>query len=91
MARSSAPKCGAFRRDVSLRAIQPHVALALLLGIVERMGVQERPHELAADVFQAELEMGVLENRVMAAEVGGRADIHPLLLGDFFGADQPRA
>jgi hypothetical protein len=37
--------------DVSLRAIEADVALALLFGIVKRMGVEKRPDELAADVF----------------------------------------
>jgi hypothetical protein len=31
--------------------IHANVALALLLGIVEGMGVKEAPDELAADVF----------------------------------------
>ena len=63
MARSSGPKFGACRRDVGLRAIEADVTLALLLGIIERMRVQEGPDELAADVFQAEFEMGVLDRR----------------------------
>ena len=57
------------RRNVRLRAVQPHVALALLLGIVERMRVQERPDELPADVFEPEFEMRVLVDGVMPAEI----------------------
>ena len=37
--------------DVRLRAIETDVTLALLLGIVEGMGVEERPDELTADAF----------------------------------------
>ena len=80
----------AVARNISLRAIQTDVALALLLRIVKRMRVQEGPYELPADIFQSELEMGVLVNGVMSAEIGGRADHHALLLGDFLGTDQPR-
>src|SRR5439155_22202047 len=80
-----------FRRDVRVRFVQTHVALALLLGIIERVRVKEGPHELAADIFQAELEMSVLIHGVMAAEEGGRADVDPLLVGDFFRPDQPRS
>ena len=77
-------------RHVGLRAVEPHVALALLLGVVEGMRVQKRPDELAADVFEAEFEMRVLIDGVMAAEKGGRADVHALLFGDFLGIDQAR-
>jgi hypothetical protein len=73
--------------DVGLRAIEADVALALLLGIVEGMGVEERPDELAADIFEAEFEMGVLIDGVMAAVERGRADVETLLVGDFFGDD----
>jgi hypothetical protein len=76
------------RRNIGLRAIEADVALALLLGIVKRMRVQERPDELAGDIFQAELEMGVLVNGVMAAVKSGGADVEALLVGDFFGRDQ---
>ena len=77
-------------RDVGLRAVEADVALALLLGIVERVRVEERPDELAADVFEAEFEMGVLEDGVMAAVESGGADVEALLVGDFFGADEAR-
>ena len=78
------------RRDVGLRAIQADVALALLLGIVEGVGVEEGPDELAADVFEAEFEMGVLVDGVMAAVESGGSDVEALLVGDFFGDDQAR-
>ena len=77
-------------RNVGLRAIEADVALALLLGIVKRMGVKERPGELAADIFKAKFEMGVLIDGVMATVKSGRADVEALLVGDFFGADQAR-
>src|SRR6266700_1484955 len=48
--------------NVGLGAVHANVALRLLLGIVERMGVEEGPDELAADIFEAEFEMSVLEN-----------------------------
>ena len=76
-------------RDVGLRAVEADVALALLLGIVEGVGVEEGPDELAADVLEAELEMRVLVNGVMAGVEGGGADVEALLVGDFVGADQP--
>jgi len=38
-------------RDVGLRAVEADVALALLLGIVEGMRVEEGPDELAADIL----------------------------------------
>jgi hypothetical protein len=73
-----------------LRAIHSNVALALLFGIVEGMRVKKRPDELTADVFQAEFEMGVLINGVMAAEESGGTDVETLLVVDFFGADEAR-
>src|SRR5215472_3308798 len=78
------------RRNVGLRAVEAYIALALLLGIVKRMGVKKRPDELAADVFEAEFEMSVLVDGVMAAVKRGGADVEALLVGDFFGSDQPR-
>ena len=77
-------------RNVSLRAVEADVALALLLGIVEGMRVEEGPDELAADVFEAEFEMGVLVDGVMAAVERGGADVQALLVGDLFGADEAR-
>ena len=76
--------------DVGLRAIEADVALALLLGIVKGMSVEEGPDELAADVFEAEFEMGVLVDGVVAAIEGGGADVEALLVGDFFGDDEAR-
>ena len=75
-------------RNVGLNAIHSDVALALLLGIIKRVRVEEGPDELAADVFQAKFEGGVLEDRVVAAVEGGRTDIEALLVGDFFGRDE---
>src|SRR5271170_3719086 len=83
-------KCATLRRNISLRAVQTDVPLALLLRIVEGMRVQEGPHKLPADIFQAKFEMRMLINGVMPAKVGRRADHHPLLIGDFFWADQTR-
>src|SRR5229473_2725914 len=77
-------------RHVSLRAIEADIALALLLGIVEGVRVEERPDEVAADVFEAKLEMSVLVNGVMAAVKRRGADIHTLFFGDLLGADQAR-
>ncbi len=78
------------RRHVSLRTIQPHVALALLLGIVKRVCVQQRPNKLPADVFKPEFKMCVLINRVMPAVVRRRANVHALLFGYFFWTNQAR-
>jgi hypothetical protein len=45
---------------------------------------------LAADVFEAKFEMGVLVDGVMAAVKGGGADVEALLIGDFLGTDEAR-
>ena len=76
--------CG-LRRHVSARAVHLHVALRLLLGVIERMRVQERPDELPAHVFQAEFEVCVLKNGVMPGVKRGRADGQPLFLGNVGG------
>ena len=76
--------------DVGLRPIEAHVALALLLGIVERVRVEEGPDELAADIFEAEFEMGMLVDGVVAAIESGGTNVEALLVGDFFGDDQAR-
>ncbi len=52
--------------------------------------MQERPYKLAADIFEAEFEVRVLIDGVMAAEVSGGADGDALLVGDFLRADQAR-
>ena len=52
------------------------------------MCVQERPHELPADILEAEFEMRVLIDGVVSAEESRRADHYPLLFGDFFRRDQ---
>src|SRR6202041_1649682 len=75
-------------RNKGLGMIEPHVTLALLLGIVKRMRVQKGPHELAADIFETKFEVGVLIYRVMPAKISGRTNHHPLLVGYFFGANQ---
>jgi hypothetical protein len=62
----------------------------LLLGIIERMGVQKRPDELAADIFEAEFEMRMLVDRVVAAEESACTNVQTLLVGDFFGNDKAR-
>jgi hypothetical protein len=43
---------------------------------------------LAADVFEAKFEMGVLVDGVMAAIESCGADIEALFVGDFLGADE---
>lgn len=78
------------RRDVGLGAIEADISLALLLGIVKRMRVKEGPYELAGNILQAEFEMSVLKNRVMAAVERGGTDVEALLVGDSLGADQMR-
>src|SRR5215469_3103396 len=55
------------------------------------MRVQERPDELAADVFEAELEMRVLVDRVVPAIKRGGADVEALLIRYFFRRDQARS
>src|SRR3982074_2889632 len=70
--------------------VQAHVALALLLRVVKGMRVQERPDKLPADVFQAKFKMRVLVNRMVTTEKSGRANLQPLLVGDFLRADNPR-
>src|SRR5271169_5962818 len=80
----------AFGRHVGLGFIEPHVTLALLFGIIERMRVKKRPDELAADIFEAKFEMGVLENGVVSAIESCGADIHSLLFGDFFRRNDAR-
>ena len=67
------------------RAVVADVALALLLGVIERMGVQERPDELAADVFEAKLEVRVLIDGVVTGVKRGGADRGALLFGDLLG------
>ena len=81
---------GHFRRQIGERVIQAHVPLALLLGVVERMRVQERPDELPADIFEAKFKVRVLVDGVVAAVKRGRADLQALLVGDFFRPDEAR-
>src|SRR5215469_7176300 len=77
-------------RDIRLSAVEADVALALLLGIVERMRVQEGPDELPADVFEAEFEVRVLVDSVMPAVKRGGADVEALFVGDLFRRDEAR-
>jgi len=77
-------------RNVGLSAVEADVALALLLGIVKRVGVKKGPDKLAADVLEAEFEMRVLVHGMMAAIERSGADVRALLVGDFFGSDEAR-
>src|SRR5487761_1676369 len=83
-------KTAVFGRNVRLSAIEADVSLALLFGIVERMGVKEGPYKLSAHVLEAKFEMRVLIYGVMPAIKSGRADIDALLFRDFFRANDPR-
>ena len=73
-----------------MRAVEADVTLALLFRIIKGMRMQERPDELAADIFKAEFEVRVLIHGVVAAEVCGGADGDALLVGDFLRTDQTR-
>ncbi len=73
-----------------MRFVEAHVALALLLGVVEREGVQEAPHELARDSRERELEGGVLIDGVVTALEGERADVAALAIGDLVDFDDAR-
>src|SRR5256885_7550979 len=79
------------RRDVSLGAVEPYIALALLLRIVEGMCVEKRPHKLARNIFQTEFKVSVLVNGMMAAVKGSGPNVETLLVGDFFRPDQTRS
>ena len=74
-------------RHERARLLQLDVALAGLLRVVERVRVEERPHEMARDVLESELEVRVLIDGVVAGVEGERADGVALLLGDLVGAD----
>src|SRR5262245_2935115 len=54
------------------------------------MGVEKGPNELPADIFQAEFEMRVLIDSVVAAEKCAGADVQTLLVCNFLGTDQTR-
>ena len=71
-------------------ALHADVALTLLFGIVEGMGMKEGPNKLAADIFEAKFKVSVLIDSVMAAIEGGGADVEALLVGNFFRLDQVR-
>jgi len=74
--------------DVGVSAVHADVALGLLLGIVERMGMEKGPDELAADVLESKFEVRVLVDGVMAAEECGSANVQALLVVDFFRVDE---
>ena len=63
------------------------ISLADLLGVVEGVAVQERPEELAADVVERELEVGVLQRRVVPrlVEIAGEGVASPPALLLLFG------
>jgi len=73
-----------------LRAFHADVSLALLLGVVERMRVEERPNELPAYIFEAKFEMRMLINGVMATVERGGSDVQALLVCDFLRIDESR-
>ena len=71
------------------RLVEHDVALALLLRVVERKRVQERPDQLAGDARERELEGCVLEHRMVSTVEGEGADPAALALGHLLGADDP--
>jgi len=75
-------------RYVGLNVVHSNVTLTLLFGVVKGVGMEKGPDKLAADVFQAELEMGMLVDGVMPAVEGSGANIESLLFGDFFRTDE---
>ena len=81
---------GERRRHVRRHLVEADVALALLLRVVEREAVQERPDELTRNPGERELEGRVLEHGVVAALEGEGADAAPLALGDLVRLDHAR-
>ena len=73
--------------DEGPHLVEAHEALGRLLGVVEGMRVQERPDELPAHVLEAELEVRVLVDRVVAPLEGEGADGLALGGGDLVGLD----
>jgi len=71
-----------FGRDVGLRAVEADVTLALLLGIVKRMGVEEGATNWRG-YFPGRIRNGRGWKRVMSAVKGGGADVEALFVGDF--------
>ena len=70
---------GEHGRNGVLPALNLDVALRDLLGVVERVAVEERPEELPRDVLERELEVRVLERRVVAGLVDrARERVAPL-------------
>ena len=78
------------RRHVRPRLFELYVTLAGLLGVVERIRVQERPDELPRDVLEAELEVRVLVDRVVPGVEREQANRIALGFGDFIRANHPR-
>jgi hypothetical protein len=67
------------RRHGVVARLDLDVALGDLFRVVEGMGVQERPEELTRHVLQRELEVGVLERRVVPRVVDrARERVAPL-------------
>ena len=67
-------RLAADRRHERARLLQLDVALTRLLGVVERIRVQERPDELPRDVLETELEVRVLIDGVVTGVERQRAD-----------------
>src|SRR5690606_9785304 len=70
--------------------LQLDVALAGLLRVVERVGVQDAPDELPRHVLEPELEMRVLEDGMVPAFEGQRPDGVALLLGHLLPRNDAR-
>ncbi|MNC88827.1 hypothetical protein D3C83_46900 [compost metagenome] len=83
-------RLAAERRHERTRLAQPDVALARLLGVVERIRVEEGPDELPRDVLEAELEVRVLVDRVVAGVERQRADQVALAVGHLRDGDDAR-
>jgi hypothetical protein len=72
---------------VSRHLVEPDVALALLLGVVEGEAVQEAPDQLPRDPRERELEGRMLVHRMVSTLVGQRSDVPALTLRDLLGVD----
>jgi hypothetical protein len=85
-----ARRCGEGGGDIGRDLVEAHEPLAGLLGVVERVGMQEGPDQLPAHVLEAELEVGVLVDGVMPALEGQGADGVALARRDLVRPDHPR-
>ena len=74
-------------RHMRLYGIEPHIALALLLTVVEGKGVQEAPDHLTREAGERELEGRMLVHRVVAAKEREGANALALFFGDFLCVD----